>query len=183
MSSHARILVAAAFVAMACQGDDDHGIVEVELHGPADAFAGTDRITVQVDYLECLTAFYEDNPDETQAGGSGVFDEWKGRLCDVGISMAIDCDVALIEQADSSRLTIAYDVDGDLAGRRLPVGPLPTAATAGCSSSTPAEIRLASTSAVVGDAMGSAIWHSDTFSSNRAIVDQGAPILVDVVAN
>jgi hypothetical protein len=175
--------VAVWLFAIGCRADDDHGIVEVELQGSADVFMGTERITAMVDYLDCLTAYYEDNADATQAGGSGVFDDWKGQLCDMGIDAAVDCDVATIEQSGTGRLTITYDVRGGLSGRRLAIGPLPTARTADCSGGLQPEIRLSSASAIVGRIGGASAWHSDTFSSNQAVVGQGAPITVDVVAN
>lgn len=182
MTIRARFVVA-GLLAIGCKADDDYGIVEVQLQGPADVFSGTDRITAMTDYLDCLTAFYEDNPGETQEGGSPVFDDWTGRLCDMGIDSPVDCEVAAIEQSGTGRLTISFDVRGNLSGRRIAIGPLPTAETAGCSGGQQAEIRLSSTSAVVGRAGGTSTWHSDTFSSNQAVVGQGAPITVDVVAN
>jgi hypothetical protein len=175
--------VVALFLASACKPDDGHGIVEVQLQGSTDVFMGTDQVTAMVDYLDCLTAYYEDNPDATQEGGSDVFDDWKGRLCDMDIDSAVDCDVATIEQSGTGRLTISYDVRGGISGRRLAIGPLPTAGTADCSGGLQPEIRLSSTSAVVGRVAGTSAWHSDTFSSNQAVVGQGAPIVVDVVAN
>jgi hypothetical protein len=170
-------------LATGCNADDGYGIVQIQLQGTSDVFAGTDQITVAVDYLECLSQFYEDNPEEAQEGGSGVFEDWEGKLCDQDISPPLDCDVASIEQGGTTKLTVAYDVHGDVAGRRLAVGPLPTEETADCSGGEVPEIRIAATSAVVGRVDGTSLWHAEAFSSTQAVVDQGAAITVDVAAN
>ena len=176
-------IVASLCFALGCSADDGYGIVQLQLQGPSEVFGQTNRIVASLDYLECLTQFYEENPDETQEGGSEVFDEWKGKLCDGDIKSPVDCEVASIEQGGTNKLTIAFEVSGDVSGRRLALGPLPDEQTAGCAGDTRAEIRIAATSAVVGMVDSTTIWHAETFSANQAIVGQGAPITIDVAAN
>lgn len=170
------ILAATLVLVMACGNDDEYGVVELEFHAGSAASDGQAEVAATVQYLECLTAFYDEHMDLRQSGAEGesIFADWKGRLCD---ESSVDCEVTAITQTldgTISVLTVEYATTASIDRGTLVVGPLPTTDTAGCT----AEVHLRS---VVGrDAAGSNVWTVESFSASDAVVGQGAPISITI---
>lgn len=172
--------------------EEDFGTVRIELRpapGQTDPYAGTNRITVSLDYLECLQSFYtQTNTEYAQDGveGEPLFEEWKEILC--SDSSSVPCNVTelgqnLNEQAGLFRIEVEYEVTSpdEVESRFLFVGPLPTETLAdGCS--TPPLVRLGGNS-VNGFAGQSSLWGVDSFDNPTARTDQGAPIIVNAARN
>ncbi|HET6585320.1 MAG TPA: hypothetical protein VFG69_17800 [Nannocystaceae bacterium] len=176
-----------------------HGFVRVQLQRAAsqesDPFAGTERVQITLNYEQCLFDFYVEEPDWTPTGpdGESVFgsadlggEGWFDRLCHVDVPDLVDCEVASIEQQldPIPVLRITYVVSGELDGRVLPFGPLPTAALAGCVDPALPSVRLGSGSLVVGfDGANAKIWDGTTFAPMSAATDDETAIAVDIVTS
>lgn len=174
-----------------------HGFVRVQLQRaaeqPADPFVGTDRVQITLNYEQCLFDFYVESPDWQPSGDDGVTvfgsadlggEGWFDRLCQVDVPDLVDCEVASIEQQldPIPVLRISYVVTGELDGRVLPFGPLPTAALAGCVDPALPTVRLSNGNLVVGyDGTNTKIWDGSTFAPEIAATDDEAPIVVDIV--
>src|SRR5262245_12891978 len=109
-------------------GDDDdlrHGIVQFEFHRgesqPDNPFVGTTAVAITMQYLECLSTFYDENPALRQEGPEGVAifgpmteggEGWLDRLCDPTlVERAARCEVRRIDQdVEGEQLTVVYDI-------------------------------------------------------------------------
>lgn len=176
------------------EGDDlEHGFINIEFkRGQSEMsspYDGTATIEVTLLYLQCLTSFYEANPDYRQFGleGALVFgtledggEGWTDRLCEDRPAQ-VDCEVTSFRQElDSARqLTISYDVTGPVEDLLLPFGPLPTEELAACDGFDQPIVRVANQGAVRGlDANGNTVWNTETFDPPEAATGQGAPIQI-----
>lgn len=173
-----------------------HGFVRVQLQTAEgeqrDPFVGTTRMQITLNYEQCIFDFYVANPDWRPDGADGeaVFgaadlggEGWYDRLCSVDIPDIADCDVAMIEQQleQIPVLRISYTVSGDLDGKVVPFGPLPTAALAGCEGDATPTVRLSNGNLVVGYDEGSAeIWDGADYDPAIAATDDEAPIVVQI---
>lgn len=175
-----------------CQ-DDAFGTVMIELQRsaaePESPFTGTAKISVYLDYEQCLYEFYTtDHTEYQQEGvqGAASFGAWaNGCLCEGSYSKpTIDCTVDDMTQTLNTqgatgvgRLKIDYAVvDDALEGTNIPFGPLPTESLAGC---TPL-VRLSGGSVQGYDAEDNLIWQIASFDNGTARVGQGASIQVFV---
>lgn len=181
-------------------GADDgpltHGFVWLELQRSesqsADPFVGTEQISVRLTYGECLAAFYEAHPELRAEGfeGAAIFgrmgagaEGWFDRLCsaDPGTT-EVPCRVKEIEQeldADVPALVVIYEVVGEVEGRRMRVGPLPTTQNAECTR----ELAVVGFGTVVGETDGSEdVWTTESFAPTTAIVNQAGPITIRAAA-
>ncbi|MBL8942872.1 MAG: hypothetical protein JNK45_06990 [Myxococcales bacterium] len=176
-------------------GDDielTHGTVTLSLvrseMQASDPFVATTRVIATLTYRDCLTAFYAAHPELAQGGdegqtifGSSLFggEAWTDRLCDGGEATQASCTVESILQelgATPPQLTVTYAITGDLEGRTLRFGPLPTTTTAGCPD---AIVHVAAKSALSGeDADGRPIWATDNLSDIDAITNQAAAVVI-----
>ncbi len=173
-----------------------HGFVRVQLQAAKgeerDPFAGTARMQITLNYEQCIFDFYVDNPDWRPDGpdGEAVFgssdlggEGWYDRLCSVDAPDIADCDVAMIEQQldPIPVLRISYVVSGDLDGKVIPFGPLPTAALAGCTEAVQPTVRLSNGNLVVGYDDGSAeIWDGADYDPAIVATDEQGPIVVQI---
>lgn len=156
-------------------GDDPNGVVKLEFNrGLSDAalFPPGPLIAVSLEYGECLIDYYAANPDARQDGidGAEIFDSWIDQLCEEGSGLA-PCEVVAIEQnleIDRPKLTVEYDIAGELEGRRLLVGPFPTSETADCDNGLDATVRFGTIDGLV---VGS-------FDPSEAVVNQGGAIRI-----
>ncbi len=156
-------------------GDDPNGVVKVEFNralSEAVEFPPSPLIAVSLEYGECLLDYYEANPDARQDGvdGAEIFDSWLDRLCEGGSGFA-PCEVVSIEQhleIERPKLTVEYEIDGELEGRRLLVGPFPTSETADCDNGLDATVRFGTIDGLV---VGS-------FDPSEAVVNQGGAIRI-----
>jgi len=178
---------------LACSSDDDderHGIVKLELQ-PAqpvsdafpDPFAGTVQIVATMQYGDCLTEHYADDPEQRFDGeiGSALVDEWIDRLCSdaIDLEMPIDCTVERITQhldGGPAQLEVVYRVTGDLAGRELAVGPLPNETEARCPGGALPEMHVGAVRGL--DEAGVLLWQGESLSPTDAVVDQGAAVTI-----
>jgi hypothetical protein len=162
--------------AVGCGGasDDANGVVKVEFQrGQSEEdtpLGAPDELAVSLEYGECLLAYYEEHPEMRQDGveGQEVFDSWLDRLCEPGSGFA-NCEVISIEQnmeVASPKLTVTYDIQGELEGRQLLVGPFPTSETADCDNGLSATVSFG---AVEG-------LEVEAFDPRRAVVNQGGSI-------
>jgi hypothetical protein len=175
-----------------------HGIVQLEFHRgesqPDTPFPGTTRIVATMEYLECLSAFYDQNPALRQEGpdGAKIFgsaalggEGWLERLCTPLVDVQIDCEVVEIDQRLEviEQLTVVYAVSGEIEGGRIAFGPLPTAELAQCEAGLDPRIRVSSNGAVKGTTDdGTVVWETEAFSPAEAITNQGAPIRIAAAA-
>ena len=147
---------------------------------------------ITLNYEQCIFDFYAANPEWRQDGSEGesVFgsldqggEGWFDRLCDVDVPDLVECEVASIEQQlePIPVLRITYLVSGDLDGRVVPFGPLPTLALAGCADDVLLTVRLTNGNLVVGyDGGNTEIWDGADYAPNIAATDQDDPIVVDI---
>ena len=179
-------------------GGLSHGFVQLRLaraeSATEDPFVGTAQVIAVLQYAECLTAFYDANPDLRQEGaeGAAIFggealggEGWLDRLCSPAIVGHIDCTVEAIVQdlGATKRLTVVYTVSGPIEDGLLLFGPLPTVDTAMCDGDLLPSVRVASTDAVTGNAEnGTQLWGTESFSPPEAVTNQGAPIQIHAVA-
>jgi hypothetical protein len=123
------------------------------------------------------------NPSFRQDGvdGEPIFQDWMDGLCPNDDDAFLDCSVVSITQdldTGVPKLTVIYDVGGEIEGGVLRMGPFPTTETAQCQDGVLAEVRLG-TAAVKGyDPMGNEVWETETSSPTEAVVGQGAPITI-----
>ena len=183
----------------ACGPDPEpltHGTIALEFHRgesqPASPFPGTVKVIATMEYLECLTAFYDANPGLRQEGpdGAEVFGKkdlggegWTDRLCDSKrTAMQAKCEILEIRQQLDvvKQLTITYQIQQDnLEGLRLLFGPIPTTETAECDGGLDSRMRVGSNGAIKGqDSSGNTVWETEAFSPAEALTDQGAPIRI-----
>lgn len=179
-------------------GGLSHGFVQLRLRSAEsatdDPFAGTAQVIAVLQYADCLSAFYDANPNLRQEGpdGAAIFggDElggegWLDRLCSPAIVGHIDCTVEAIVQelTATQRLTVVYTVSGPIEDGLLLFGPLPTADTAMCDGGLAPTVRVASTDAVTGNAEnGTQLWGTESFSPSEAATNQMSPIQIHAVA-
>ncbi|HWB80586.1 MAG TPA: hypothetical protein VG755_36730 [Nannocystaceae bacterium] len=179
-------------------GGLSHGFVQLRLaraeSATEDPFVGTAQVIAVLQYAECLTAFYDANPNLRQDGpdGAAIFggDElggegWLDRLCSPAIVGHVDCSVDAIVQdlGATKRLTVVYTVSGPIEDGLLLFGPLPTEATAMCDGGVQPIVRVASTDAVTGNAEnGTQLWGTESFSPSEAVTNQMSPIQIHAVA-
>jgi len=190
-----RLLIAAALLPLAgCPEEKEiltHGIVKLEMrrsqNQASNPYLGTARVLITMTYQECLSDLYEANPDLRQNGreGEAIFggydkegEGWSDRLCEPGTTSAqADCSIMSIVQQLSmvEQLTVEYGIAGELEGRVLPFGPLPTKETAGCLDPI---VRIAIGGAKGYNGEGAEIW---TGSANppEAVTDQGGELVVE----
>lgn len=166
--------------ARAAHGDVAFALRRVESEAGS-PFAGTQRVVATLDYRECLVDFYAGDPDWRQDGelGEPVFEIWQEELC---ADALFDCAVAEIDQdleSSPPRLTVTYDVEGDIEDHEVDFGPLPHASLAGCNGGADPIVRLGDASAVYGeDANGEVIWGIESFNPDQAATGQGLPITI-----
>ena len=188
MRNHGTSVLAGALLlaVMGCGGDDGvsrNGYVRIALlHDvtppPVEASA-TMTVIATLQYDECLSDFYANNPSMRQEGeiGAGDFGEadgpgegWLDRLCDGSIDGTQECEVVSIEQmlGTVNQLTVTYAVHGVVDNDVLAFGPLPTARTAKCAAGSLPTVHVASQDAVRGeDGTGAVIWNSATFDPTK----------------
>lgn len=174
-------------------GEDEtagYGTVRIEvapINGDASILAGTTEVEIVVNYEDCLQDFYLGNSDLTQDGqvGMPVFVAFLDKLCsdDEGTVACTIEDIRqnLIEANSIFNLTVTYVIQDpeSIVGNEFRVGPLPTTELAGC----PAQVELRQAGVVGRNEFGDQIWRISTLpASNVAVTDQGAPLLVEVVA-
>jgi hypothetical protein len=198
MRSAALLLSCVAILLTACAKDPEpltHGTVALEFHrGESQAdnpFLGTATVQVTMEYLECLSAFYDANPSMRQEGpdGAEVFgskelggEGWTDRLChDKRTDQQAKCSILEIDQKLEvvKQLTITYQLEQDnLEGARLLFGPIPTDETAECEAGLDARMRIGVNGAKGKDGSDNTIWDTEAASPNEVITDQGAPIRI-----
>lgn len=122
---------------------DEHQFVELRIDGSEpERLAQTTTIRAMLYYSDCLSSFYIDEPQWGYAGSEGrsVFEraEVEG-LCLAEDPELVQCAVTGIRQEfhGDDLLVIDFEVTGELADRRLRVGPLPTPQRAECGDDTP----------------------------------------------
>lgn len=193
-----------ASVLVGCADDPEvltHGSIAFEFRrGESQSdnpFLGTVTVVATMEYLECLSAFYEANPGLRQEGmeGSEIFgsrelggEGWSDRLCDSNLtSMQAKCTIVeMRQQLDVvQQLTITYQIQTDnLEGLRLAFGPIPTAETADCDAGLDPRMRVGSNGAIKGqDGSENTVWETEAFQPAEAVVNQGAPIRIAAARN
>ena len=154
--------------------DDPNGVVKVGFQRGQDEadmpVSPPDELAVSLEYGECLLAYYEEHPEMQQDGveGQEVFDSWLDRLCEPRSGFAT-CDVISIEQnmeVANPKLTVTYDLAGELENRQLLVGPFPTSETADCDNGLSATVSFGAVDGI----------EVETFDPRRAVVNQGGAI-------
>lgn len=170
-----------------------HGAIELIFRrgesSIGDPYVGTARVIVTMDYETCLRDYYEANPDAQQDGSEGqlVFgrladggEGWQDRLCS-GVEMGqAPCSILSIRQRFDSGtpfLSVEYEVQGSIENQVLLFGPLPTAATAGCSDPI---VRVSPILPTGYDAQDTQIWIAETISPISSSAEQ--PGLTEVKA-
>lgn len=181
-----------------CPEDEElltHGFVQLEFQrGESQAenpYVGTAQVVATMEYEECLTAFYENNPAMRAEGPDGALvfgreedggEGWADRLCQSGqADSQAKCEIVSIDQKLDTvkQMTITYQIEGNLEGYRLLFGPIPTQATAECVAPTSPVVRVGANGAVKGkNGSGSDIWTTESFSPGSAVTGQGAPIRI-----
>jgi hypothetical protein len=129
-------------------------------------------VAVSLEYGQCLLDYYAAHPNERQDGvdGQPEFDSWLDRLCDDASGLA-DCEVVSIEQnmeIAEPKLTVEYEITGELVDRKLLVGPFPTSDTADCDNGLSATVRF-------GTLAGLQV---ESFIPDEAVVNQGGAIRI-----
>jgi hypothetical protein len=190
------LLACVALTSLAgCPGEDEvltHGTIKLEMrrsdNQESNPYVGTARVSITMTYEKCLADLYEAKPDLRQTGRDGelVFgteelggEGWIDRLCEPGsVSKQADCSVISIEQVldPVKQLTVEYAITGELEGRVLPFGPLPTKATAGCED---AIVRVAIGGVRGYDGEGVTIWTASAITPTKAVTDQGGEVTVE----
>jgi hypothetical protein len=168
-----------------------HGIVKLLfLRGEgedASPFSGTAQVTITMEYRDCLIGYYDANMNMRQQGVDGelVFgseelggEGWLERLCELEIESMIDCTVEEFTQeldVGAPKLTVVYNVSGEMEGRQLPIGPFPDREEAACMGGALPEVRLIGARGHNAD--GTEVWRLQaTGASADAVIDQGAAI-------
>ncbi len=199
-----RIACAAAFVLapmFALSGcsepppEDTHGFVKIQFaRAPSEAespYPGTTQVEIQMTYEACYQAFYAANPNwglegedgelvfgSLDAGGEG----WMDRLCEEDVGGRADCEVAGYQQLldDSSRLTVTYNITGELEARTLLFGPLPNRDLAECDGGFAPRVRLEAGGTRGLDNEGDTVWSVSTVSdSGVAAPGDGGSLTID----
>ena len=180
----------------ACKGDGaedlENGTVKVRFRRAPNVdtnpFLGTVNVEITLDYLDCIIDFYGRNPDYTQEGVIGLPDfgsadqggeGWLDRLCDTDDPEAADCNVLNIEQelVMSQRLTVLYEMTGEIEDRYVNFCPLPTEETAACDNFGQPIVRVGSNGAVRGlNGNGDTVWETVSFDPDKAATGQGQAI-------
>lgn len=181
------VLGLAGLTACPQPSDEDFGTVRIELRpapGEVDPYAGTNFITVSLDYRDCLQQFYtqtDTNYAQDGIDGEPLFEEWKELLCTDASS--VPCNVSelgqnLNDQAGLYRIEVDYEVTSpdEVESRFLFVGPLPTEELAS-SCSEPPLVRLGGGS-VNGFAGQNPLWNISSFSNESAHPGTGAPMII-----
>jgi hypothetical protein len=150
-------------------------------------FPTTAQITAVLTYRDCLQEYYSNNMNERQDGvdGAKVFgakadggEGWLDHLCEIDLPQGIDCTVESLTQqleVGTPKLTIVYNVMGEIEGRQLPAGPFPNAEEADCMNGASPEVGLGS---VTGSNSDGDVWNTETFDPTRAVIDQGGAITI-----
>ncbi len=190
------LLLGLSLSMVACGGDGpeelEHGTVKVRFRRAPNVdtnpFVGTVNVEITLDYLDCIIDFYNRTPDYTQEGvvGLPVFgtadqggEGWVDRLCDNDDPEAADCNVVSIEQelVMSQRLTVLYEMTGEIEDRYVEFGPLPTEETAACEGFGQPIVRVGSNGAVRGlNGNGDTVWETVSFDPDKAATGQGQAI-------
>lgn len=170
--------------------DVDYGTVVIRLREApnvtADPFPGTARVSITLDYLDCLLDFHERNPSWSEGGAAGehVFAaaEAPGGLCMDARVVDITCfDASISQGPEGLDQTVDYRVGDVRTGSTLAFGPLPSSEQASCPAGQEPIVRVASNDAVQGfDAAGNLLWEAISFDPDKAATDQGQPIEIRV---
>jgi hypothetical protein len=179
-------------------GSDLHGYAKIQLLRAANQaespFGGTETIRALVQYgdasSQCLVEFYRANPSWWDDGldGGPVFEEWTTKVCETqDDDESIPCADANIWQSglenegDTPYLNIEYNVTGaELENRVLIVGPLPTAALAGCDGDTLPTVSIRAPGITGHGADGNPTWQGTSAPEFKAHTGQGLPMKVRV---
>lgn len=166
---------------LGCGGGDDelrNGYVRVQLLRSESQASfpdeGTSRVIATLQYGECLSDFYADNPAQRQEGtvGAGDFGDgadggegWLDRLCDGSVEGTAPCEVvSIVQNVEVGRLTVTYDVEEFHDNSQVVFGPLPTVETAGCAAGLLPTVRVVSNDSLRGeDVEGNVIWNAASF--------------------
>lgn len=165
-----------------------HTYVTVEFHrGQSEdraPYGGTGRVTVNLGYNDCILDFYARHPElradapeghaifgPLAAGGEG----WSDRLCAREDGFAT-CGIVSISQSlldvPVFGFTVVYAVEGDLEGRRLRVGPLPTTETAMCGAGALPSVRAGADFVIGVDGTGTMLWTTESFDPTELVAGQ-----------
>ena len=169
--------------------EERFGFTCIDLHQAenveGDAFLGTHRILVRLNYEACLKDYYLDKHPEMRLDGPeglAVFEAWKQRLCTEPVEGRIDCEIegftqALIETGtEAYYLQVAYVTPdpGQLDGRTLLWGPGPLPDHAECAEGLLPHVNLSTLSGVVGeDKDGNVLWQIQSFGDSRGVMKLG----------
>lgn len=201
MGHRSRRLVAAfsaavsalALGACADEGELTHGTVKVQFNRSEaevdNPFLGTELITINMRYEECLRDFYTNNPEYQQDGveGAKIFgapsaggEGWQERLCDDPVASQVECEVVTIEQRLDRvpQLSVTYRVlESDIEAQYVRFGPIPTEDLVDCEGSAPI-VSLDPNSVAGTTDDGTVVWTTLSFSPNDAKTDQGQAIRI-----
>lgn len=150
-------------------------------------FPTTTQITATLNYRDCLQEYYSTNLNERQDGvdGAKVFgtkedggEGWLDHLCEIDLPQGIDCEVESLTQqleVGTPKLTIVYNIMGEIEGRQLAAGPFPDRDEAACMNGGLPEVGLGN---VKGSNSDGDVWTTETFDPTKAVVDQGGAITI-----
>jgi len=190
-------LAALVLSGIGCKAEEEelnHGIVKLEFrrgeNEDDNPFVGTATVTATMEYRECLIDYYVNNPSQRQDGVDGelVFgteeqggEGWTDRLCEIEVPSQLDCTVESIEQqldTGAPKMTVIYNVSGDIEGRQVAIGPFPDRDHAECMSGLSPEVRVLAGSTTGANSEGTRVWSTQTTNPSDAIVDQGKAITI-----
>ena len=180
------------------ENNSKFGSIRIKLRGDkvngVDPFKGTEIISVNLRYSDCLTDFfYKDHPEYQimDSLGSEVFAEWEDRICakkdpsDTNPDLFIDCQYVpeSFEQPEQDSelggfMRVDYLVlDDDLDDHVIRVGPIPREVLTECQ---PEVIIHGGT--VTGIKESKALWKIATLPSPSITTpDNNVPMLVTVI--
>jgi len=189
------VVMSLGSVSVGCADDMvlQHGVFNLEFDRAASEaespYTGTEIVRATWNYDACLRGFYDANPNYSATGvdGESVFggydlggEGWKDRLCDDPEEGVAECEVLEFRQSLTSgaSLTVEYRVLQErLENWKLPFGPLPVEALAGC---TPVVSRPGTRQDVVGTDDGeNQIWETSSLNPAMATTGQGGEIVIN----
>lgn len=190
LSAHRALPLAAICAPLllgACAPDEpsDWGYVKLQFQKGDQSespYPGTAEVTVTVQYLTCLSDFFDAKPQYRMDGvdGGDVYYEWQDRLCSIDNSghPEVECQVKDMIQrvgedaGDANTLQIVYTAMGPVQDNVVLIGPLPTEELAGC---VPV-VRVIGASGANGS--GTQIWRHQSFPEPQAATGQRLPMRV-----